>query len=245
MAQHAVISPSEGRVAVYPYAGLGHADYGWLDARYHFSFSGYRNPDRTGFGALLVINDDTVRAGQGFGMHPHEDMEIITYVRQGAITHRDSLGNSGRTAAGDVQVMSAGTGVRHSEHNLEPGDTRLYQIWIRPAVAGVPPRWDAKAFPKTPVSDALALLVSGRPEHAGMGALSIYQDAAIYGGAMRAGTALTQRIKHQCYILASVGEIEIGGVRLKQGDGAEVVGIKDLPIVAVSDAEILVIDVPA
>src|ERR1700742_2117012 len=137
-----------GHVTVIPYEKLGHADHGWLDARHHFSFAHYWNPDRVHFGALRVINDDKVAPGRGFGTHPHDNMEIITYVRQGAITHKDSMGNTGRTGAGDVQVMSAGTGVFHSEHNLESEDTKLYQIWITPNKRGVKPRWEAREFPK-------------------------------------------------------------------------------------------------
>ncbi len=190
-------------LTVYPYASLGHADHGWLDARHHFSFARYWNPKRTQFGALRVINDDKVAAGQGFAPHPHDNMEIITYVRQGAITHKDSMGNVGRTGSGDVQVMSAGTGVTHSEYNLEKEDTRLYQIWIAPGEQNVTPRWEAKQFPRDAVTDRLALLVSGRPEDVGKGALFIHQDAAIYGGKLAAGTRLEQPIKYQAYLLAS------------------------------------------
>ena len=231
-------------ITVYPYANLGHADHGWLDARHHFSFASYRNPKRVGFGELLVINDDKVAAGRGFSTHPHDNMEIITYVREGAITHKDSMGNTGRTGAGDVQVMSAGTGVFHSEVNLEPVDTRLYQIWIAPNKQGVEPRWEAKQFPKAPVNDALPVLVSGQPEHDGQGALMIHQDAAIYGGNLKAGTDITLNIKHQAYVLASLGSFTVNGQALKQGDGAEITETKTLKLTATSDAEILVIDVP-
>jgi redox-sensitive bicupin YhaK (pirin superfamily) len=231
-------------ITVYPYESLGHADHGWLDARHHFSFASYHNPKRTGFGNLLVINDDKVAAGKGFGTHPHDNMEIITYVREGAITHRDSMNNVGRTQAGDVQVMSAGTGVAHSEHNLEAVDTRLYQIWIEPNERNVPPRWEAKQFPKTPATDRLFVLASGMKEHAGQGAAFIHQDAAIYGGVMKAGTVITQPIKHQAYLLASKGRITIDGTLLTQGDGAEVTDAKQIAIHAETDAEVLVIDVP-
>ena len=231
-------------ITVYPYETLGHADHGWLDARHHFSFARYWNPKRTEFGTLRVINDDKEESGKGFGAHPHDNMEIITYVRQGAITHKDSMGNTGRTGAGDVQVMSAGTGVFHSEYNLEQEDTRLYQIWIEPNKEGVTPRWEAKAFPKAQVEDALSVLVSGRTEHEGTGALFIHQDAAIYGGRLKAGKSVTQAIKHQAYVLASEGSFTVNGTLLKKGDGAEVVGEKTLTITAASDAEILVIDVP-
>ena len=231
-------------ITVYPYTELGHADHGWLDARHHFSFASYRNPKRTGFGALLVINDDKVAAGKGFATHPHDNMEIITYVRQGAITHKDSMGNSGRTSAGDVQVMSAGTGVAHSEHNLETEDTRLYQIWIEPNQRNVKPRWDAKQFPKTPAKDTLPILASGQAQHVGGDALMIHQDAAIYGGRLSAGTRITQPIKHQAYVLASSGSFTLNGKTLAQGDGAEITDEKTLDIYANQDTEILVIDVP-
>ena len=231
-------------ITIYPYEQLGHANHGWLDARHHFSFGSYRNPKRVGFGQLLVINDDTVVAGRGFGTHPHDNMEIITYVREGAITHRDSMGNEGRTEAGDVQVMSAGTGILHSEQNAETIDTRLYQIWIVPSVEGVAPRWEAKQFPKAPVADALHLLVSGMPEHKESGALFIYQDAAIYGGILKAGTSLSHPIKHQAYVLASAGSFTLNGAAMKQGDGAEVVDKESLAITAHTDAEIIVIDAP-
>ena len=145
----------------------------WLDARHHFSFSNYQNPKRQQFGVLRVINDDVIKAGTGFDTHPHQNMEIITYVREGAITHRDSNGNVGRTEAGDVQVMSAGTGVSHSEFNRESEDTNIFQIWIDPNQLDVKPRWDSYTFPKQPTADALMLLVSGD----GDAPLSIHQDA--------------------------------------------------------------------
>jgi quercetin 2,3-dioxygenase len=231
-------------VTVIPYANLGHANHGWLDAQHHFSFASYYNPKRMGLGTLRVINDDRIAAGKGFGTHPHSNMEIITYVRRGAITHKDSMGNVGRTAAGDVQVMSAGTGVAHSEYNLEEVETQLYQIWIEPNVQNVPPRWEAAAFPKTPVVDCLDLLVSGQKQHENTDALFIHQDAAIYGGNLTKGTTLTQPLKHQSYILASRGSFTVNGVTLQQGDGAEVTDARVLSITALTDAEILVLDVP-
>lgn len=233
-------------IAVYPFNTLGHANHGWLDARHHFSFARYWNPARTGFGNLLVVNDDRVASGKGFGTHPHRDMEIITYVRQGAITHKDSMGNVGRTSAGNVQVMSAGTGVMHSEYNLEQEDTRLYQIWIQPNQQNVQPRWEARQFPEAPItSGALPLLVSGRAEDADSGALFIHQDAAIYGGKIAAGTVIEHPIRAGVYVLASSGSFTVNGARLNPGDGAEVTEESALRIVAETDAEILIIDVGA
>jgi redox-sensitive bicupin YhaK (pirin superfamily) len=228
-------------LTIYPYENLGHADHGWLDARHHFSFASYHDPKRHNFGVLRVINDDKVAAGTGFHTHPHRDMEIITYVRSGAITHRDSEGNVGRTGAGDVQVMSAGSGVAHSEHNLENEDTTLYQIWIYPNAKDVQPRWDAREFPKTPVKNALNLIVSGDKND---DVLFIHQDAKIYAGRLNAGTEITHKIKHRVYILVSDGQVEIDGKLLKKGDGAEIIAQAEMQIKAISDCEILVIDVP-
>jgi redox-sensitive bicupin YhaK (pirin superfamily) len=140
--------------------------------------------------------------------------------------------------------MSAGTGVVHAEYNLEDIDTRLYQIWIEPNVKGVKPRWEAKVFPKAPVTGQLPVLVSGQKQHDGTGALLIHQDAAIYGGTLKKGATVEQKITHQAYVLASAGSFTLNGTQMKQGDGAEVTGEKTLSIVAGSDAEILVIDVP-
>ncbi len=231
-------------ITVYPYENLGHHDMGWLDAHYHFSFARYHDPQRTGFGALRVINDDIVKAGAGFDTHPHKDMEIITYVRTGAITHRDSTGNEGRTEAGDVQVMSAGSGIYHSEFNLESEDTTLYQIWIEPRETGVKPRWEAMQFPKDAANDGLKLLVSGRAEDADTDALYIHQDAAIYGGRIPARGEITQDVKAQAYLLVSEGVVEIDGRELKKGDGAEITDTGTITIRATEDAEVVVIDVP-
>lgn len=227
----------------YPFDSLGSADYGWLKPRYHFSFANYHNPKRTGFGDLRVINDDIVAPKKGFEPHSHRDMEIITYVRSGSVTHRDSMGNVGVTRAGDVQVMSAGSGVTHSEYNLSDEPLTLYQIWIVPHTKGVAPSWDARAFPKTEVTDALPVLVSGMQAHEKTDALYIHQDAAIYGGRVKAGAAFTQPLMHNAYVLISAGEVDIDGHTLKQGDGAEITAQKSLALQALTDAEILVVDV--
>lgn len=227
-------------ITVYEYENLGMASHGWLEARHHFSFGGYYNPERLGFGTLKVVNDDRIQGGTGFATHPHKDMEIITYVRQGAITHKDNQGNEGRTGAGDVQVMSAGTGIFHSEFNKESENTTLYQIWITPNKTGVPPRWDAMKFPKEAVTDKLNVLVS----EAGAEGLSIYQDAKIYGGNLNKETKLIHPIKHQAYILASRGKFSIDGKILKMGDAAEVIKQATIEIHAIDDAEILIIDAP-
>lgn len=232
-------------ITVYPFETLGGANLGWLKSKFHFSFADYYNPDRIEFGKLRVINDDFIKAGSGFDMHQHRDMEIITFVRSGAITHKDSRGNQGRTGAGNVQVMSAGSGIFHSEYNMESEDTTLYQIWIHPNKKSVEPQWGAAEFSNRTVEKELPLLVSGRKEDEGKGALFINQDAAILGGQMKAGAEITQPIKYQGYLLVSSGEIEILGAPLRKGDGIEIVDHDTVTIKALSDAEVILIDVPA
>jgi redox-sensitive bicupin YhaK (pirin superfamily) len=227
-------------INTYAYEQLGHANHGWLNARHHFSFANYHNPGRMAFGALRVINDDIIKAGAGFDTHPHRDMEIITYVRKGAITHRDSRGNVGRTEAGDVQVMSAGTGIFHSEFNLESEDTNLYQIWIEPNRVGVEPRWDTRQFPTEETEDGLTLLVSGD----GRAPLTIHQDATIHAGRINAGSKLEHAIRHQAYLLVSKGTVMLDGQKLKQGDGAEIRDVASIKLAAETDADVLIIDVP-
>ena len=226
-------------INVIRYQDLGHANHGWLDARHHFSFASYYDPKRMGFGTLRVINDDIIKAGAGFDIHPHRDMEIITYVRKGAISHKDSQGNKGRTEAGNVQVMSAGTGIFHSEFNLESEDTKLYQIWIEPAKLGVEPRWDMHSFPKD-TKNKLELLVSGDES----APLQINQDAQIFAGRLEEGTELQHKLNKLGYVLVSEGEVTLNGKTLNAGDGAEVTDTQTLTFNAQTDAEILVIEVP-
>ncbi len=225
-------------ITVHPYDTLGHADHGWLNARHHFSFASYYDPNKLGFGVIKVINDDIVKGGFGFDTHPHRNMEIITYVRTGAITHEDNKGNKGVTTAGNIQVMSAGSGIYHSEHNRETEDTSLYQIWIEPHTQNVEPRWDAKEFPKT--DDGLSLLVSGD----GTAPLSIHQNAKIYAGPLNTGTSITQAIDELGYILVSKGAIEVNGTPAKKGDGVAIEDETSITITATEDSEILVLDVP-
>jgi redox-sensitive bicupin YhaK (pirin superfamily) len=227
---------------------LGNMQHSWLNAHYHFSFANYHDPRHMGLGPLRVINDDIVRAGGGFDMHPHQDMEIITYVREGAITHTDSLGNKGRTKAGEVQVMSAGTGIVHAEHNLESEDTKLYQIWVYPRERGIQPRWAQRDFP-THIMDGsndnrLPILASGLPEHEGHGALAIHADAAIFGGRLEKGKGLKQPLKGGAYLLVSKGRIESNGHTLNAGDGAAIADMPLLELTASEDAELVLIDLP-
>ena len=149
-------------IEIRDFNSLGGANHGWLDAKHHFSFARYYDPKRMGWGALRVWNDDLIRAKTGFPPHPHRDMEIITYVREGAITHRDHLNNEGRTVAGDVQVMSAGRGIQHEEWNLEDEDARIFQIWIESSREGITPRWETARFPKEDRKGRLVRLQAAR-----------------------------------------------------------------------------------
>lgn len=223
------------------YSQLGTADYGWLNAHYHFSFARYYNPKRMGFGVLRVINDDIIAPESGFAPHPHDNMEIITYVRRGAISHEDSQGNKGKTTAGDVQVMSAGTGIVHSEYNLESEETELYQIWIEPNIFNVEPRWDQKEFPKKPVAEKLTLIVSG---DAKANALFIHQNIKIYAGKLNQGHKLIHNSDMPSYVLISKGRIELNSAVLNKGDAAEFNTPTALEFKALEEAEVLVIEVP-
>jgi redox-sensitive bicupin YhaK (pirin superfamily) len=224
------------------FASLGHANHGWLNARHHFSFSDYRDPDRMGWGAIRVWNDDEIAANSGFPPHPHRDMEIITYVRSGAITHQDSMGNKGRTEAGDVQVMSAGTGVRHSEYNLEDEATTLFQIWVIPKEEGGPPSWGAKPFPKNDRSGRFVVLASGFDNDEG--ALPIRADARVLGATLNAGESLTyeSHAGRHLYLVPATGRIDINGTAFDARDGAAISGDERLTITAVEDSEIVLVD---
>lgn len=225
-----------------PFASLGHADHGWLNARHHFSFANYHDPARMGWGAIRVWNDDEIAPNSGFPEHPHRDMEIITYVRSGAITHQDSLGNKGRTGAGDVQVISAGTGVRHAEFNLESETVALFQIWIEPARTGGAPSWGTKPFPKDDRGGKFAVLASGFAEDAG--ALPIRAEARVLGAAVKAGEIVTHGVGEgrHAYLVPATGAIEIDGVRFDARDGAALGGGKTYAITALEDAEIVLVD---
>jgi redox-sensitive bicupin YhaK (pirin superfamily) len=225
-----------------PFAQLGGANHGWLDAKHHFSFASYYDPAKMGWGPIRVWNDDTIAPGTGFPPHPHADMEIITYVRDGAITHQDSLGNVGRTEAGDVQVMSAGSGVRHSEYNREPGVTRIFQIWIEPKTRGAAPAWGAKPFPKGDRSGRFVTLASGFDGDEE--ALPIRTDARVLGATLKAGESTEYELGdgHHAYLVPATGAIEINGVRIDARDGAAIADETRLAITAIEDAEIVLVD---
>jgi hypothetical protein len=233
-------------IQVIDFNSLGHVEHGWLDTRHHFSFASYHDPARVHWGALRVWNDDIINAKSGFPRHGHKDMEIITYVMEGAITHRDSLGNEGRTEAGDVQVMSAGTGIEHEEWNQESVATHLFQIWILPAGAGGAPRWDAAKFPKSDRAGELVALASGRKTDAAKGALLIRQDAAVLGATL----APRQSVHHVlepwrlAYLVPAKGDISVNGVRIAERSAAAISGETSLEIASADGAEFVVADVP-
>ena len=225
-----------------PLASLGAANHGWLDAKHHFSFAEYYEPARMGWGALRVWNDDTIAANSGFPAHGHADMEIVTYVREGAITHQDNQGNQGRTVAGDVQVMSAGTGIRHSEYNLESTTTRIFQIWILPNQRGAAPSWGAKPFPKADRSGRFVTLASGYETD--VDALPIRTDARVLGATLKAGETAEYALGDQRhgYLVPSKGVVDVNGIKVGTRDGA---AIRDEPIIrvtALEDAELVMVD---
>ena len=229
-------------INIRPFASLGHANHGWLDARHHFSFANYHDPERMAWGRIRVWNDDTIAAKSGFPPHPHRDMEIITYVRSGAITHQDSLGNKGRTGAGDVQVMSAGKGVTHAEYNLEDEATTLFQIWIESDQSGVEPGWGAMPFPKDSRDGAFQLLASGDPSD---GTLTIHADARLLGANLPAGESVDIDLdpeRHQ-YLVTSA-PVTVNGIAAAARDGIAINGERRLTIEAdaQTSAELVLVD---
>lgn len=226
-----------------PYNELGGAQHGWLDTRHHFSFANYYDPKRMRWGHLRVWNDDIIAPHTGFPAHPHRDMEIITYVRSGAITHQDSLGNRGRTEAGDVQVMSAGSGIIHSEMNEENEATQLFQIWIMPDEKGLPPSWGTKPFPKEQRSGSFITLASGLPGDTD--ALPIRANARLVAATLKAGQSTEYHIApgRKVYLVPASGEIEINGVVAAAGDGVAISDESLLKVSAQQDSEIVLVDV--
>lgn len=228
----------------YPYSELGSANHGWLKSKFHFSFANYYNPARMGFGKLRVINDDWIAPKTGFPLHPHKNMEIISILRTGAITHEDNVGNKGVTKAGEVQVMSAGSGIAHSEYNRTTEPLTLFQIWIETNTLDVKPRWETKKFPSQPASE-LTLLASGYQDDK-KEALFINQEACIYGGKLVKGSVIQHDIQHQAYILASDGMFKVedntSDLIMNKGDGAEITQENSVKLRALSDCEIIIID---
>jgi redox-sensitive bicupin YhaK (pirin superfamily) len=225
-----------------PFKNLGSANHGWLNAHHHFSFADYRDPERMSWGSLRVWNDDVIAPHTGFPPHPHRDMEIITYVRKGAITHKDSLGNSGRTEAGDVQVMSAGSGIQHSEYNLEDEETHIFQIWIQTTSRGAQPSWGARPFPKWERTGKFVTVASGV---AGDGdALPIRTNARVEAATLKANETieLTAEPGRYLYLVPATGVVDINGVRVNARDGAAIKDETILKITALEDSEIILVD---
>jgi quercetin 2,3-dioxygenase len=225
-----------------PFNAIGHAAHGWLDARHHFSFARYQDPTRMGWGSIRVWNDDEIAPHTGFAPHPHEDMEIITYVRSGAISHEDSLGNKGRTEAGDVQVMSAGSGIRHSEFNHEDVATTLFQIWVLPRETGGEPFWGARPFPEGDRAGAWVTLASG---FAGDDALPIRADARVLGATLKAGQSLELHVAadRHAYLVPAAGRVQIGDITAGARDG---IALSDghFTLTALEDSELVLVDAP-
>ncbi|MGE5267789.1 MAG: pirin family protein [Deltaproteobacteria bacterium] len=219
----------------------GRADFGWLDSRHTFSFGHYRDPDHMGFGPLRVINDDRIAGGGGFPEHPHGDMEILSYVLEGALAHKDSLGNGSVIRPGDVQRLSAGTGVRHSEFNASQTDpAHFLQIWILPEKRGLRPSYEQKSFP----SDGGGLLRLVGSREGRNGSVTIHQDVDLFAAALRPGQTVTHRLEpgRLGWVQVARGTITLNGERLAEGDGAAVDGLTSLVLKGIETAEILLFD---
>ena len=225
-----------------PFGKLGGGDHGWLKTRHHFSFADYHDPQRMHWGTLRVWNDDEIAPQSGFPPHPHASMEIITYVLDGAITHEDSMGNKGRTVAGDVQVMSAGTGIRHAEYNRESVLTHIFQIWILPKQPGGKPAWGTKPFPKSDRSGRFITLASGYAEDTD--ALPIRTEARVLGATIKAGEHVTLALApgHHAYLVPALGAIEVNGVRVDARDGAAIRDEAEISITGVENAEVVLVE---
>jgi quercetin 2,3-dioxygenase len=215
----------------------------WLKARHHIAFSKGSDGLLHKWGALLAWNDDEISPGTGFPPHSHADTEIITYVREGAITHEDSLGHRGRTVAGDIQVMSAGAGIRHSEYNLEPSVTRIFQIWIAPERRGGAPSWGTKSFPRLDRSGRLIVLASGFPEDTEV--LPLRARARVLGGTLRRGEQWEYAISNERlgYLVPTRGAVEVNGVRIDARDGATIKDTSRVALRALEESEVVLVDV--
>jgi redox-sensitive bicupin YhaK (pirin superfamily) len=230
-------------IEVRKFETLGGANHGWLNAKHHFSFADYYDPDRTQWGKLRVWNDDEIQPKSGFPPHPHNNMEIITYVREGAISHRDNLGNEGRTEAGDVQVMSAGSGIAHAEYNMEDEVTRIFQIWIMPDQAGGQPQWGAKPFPKGERAGNFIVLASGIEGDGD--ALPIRANARVVGATVKAGETAVYPLgkDRKAYLVPATGRVEIDGQVVDARDGAAIGDMDEVRVKAVEDSEVVLVDV--
>jgi quercetin 2,3-dioxygenase len=222
-----------------PFGSLSGDERSWLKAKHHFLFD-----SKDTWGALLMWNDDEIAPASGFAPHSHVNMEIVTYVRRGAISHRDSLGNSGRTVAGDVQVMSAGTGIRHSEFNLEPETTHIFQIWIRPTVDGGSPAWGTKPFPKQERAGRLVVLASGYD--CDVDALPLRAEARVLGATPKRDQTVEYEVgeRRYLYLVPAIGQVLVNGRQIDTRDGAAIKDVRRLIITAIKDSEFVLVDAP-
>ncbi len=221
-----------------------HANHGWLDTRWHFSFDRYYDPNNMNWGALRVFNDDVIQPGRGFGSHPHRDMEIITYVLEGELEHKDSEGHTGVIHPGEVQVMSAGTGIVHSEYNQsKQRPVHLLQLWVLPRTKSLKPRWAQRQFSLAERSGKLLPVVSSGQID---GTLKIDQDAAIYVSALEAdaGLAHESRPGRKGYLFVIAGHVDVNGVSLAPGDQARIADEPQLKLKAAENAELIFLDLP-
>jgi redox-sensitive bicupin YhaK (pirin superfamily) len=221
---------------------LDKADHGWLRAKYHFLVNPQGNPAHHALGALIVWNDDEIAVGSGFPLHGHRDMEIVTYVRQGLLGHRDSIGSEGIIHSGDVQVMSAGTGIRHAEFNQGEVPLKLYQIWLLPREPGGSPRWDTRSFPKGDRSGRFVVLASGFAGDGG--ALPIRANARLLGATLKAGQRVRQTLDpaRSAYLVAASGRIQINGERVGPLDGVAITNVAEAEVSALEDSELVMVD---
>jgi hypothetical protein len=229
-------------ITLRPSRERGHADHGWLKSFHSFSFAGYHDPKHMGWGKLRVINEDWIAPGKGFGTHGHRDMEIVTYVLQGALAHKDSLGNVKAIPPGDVQRMSAGSGVQHSEFNHAPDDTtHLLQIWIEPNVKGVKPSYEQTTFADSAKQGRLCLVAS--PDGA-QGSVTLHADARLYAGLFDAGqtAALELATGRKAYVHLVRGALTVNGVALHTGDAALLADEQQVALTEAQEAEVLVFD---
>jgi redox-sensitive bicupin YhaK (pirin superfamily) len=228
-----------------PYASLSGDERDWLKARHHISFASNAANFRDRIGALRAWNDDEIAPYSGFPPHAHANMEIITYVREGVITHQDNLGNVGQTQAGNVQVMSAGTGIRHAEYNMQSDLARLFQIWIAPDRVGGAPSWGTRPFPKADRAGQFVVLASGYPED--LEALPIRARARVLGATLRTGESLRYVLEsgRVGYLVVARGELEVNGIQLKERDGAAIKEPSAIILQASRDVELVLADVPA